>query len=543
MYLAYYGLKREPFHTTPDPSFLFLSPSHKEALGAIIYGIEKRKGFIAIIGEVGVGKTSILRAYLEQKVSQQQKTVYLFNPVLSFHDLLIAIFRGLEIEPKYEGVPDLVNQLHEVLVAEYQAGGTVVLAIDEAQNMPVETLENLRMLSNLETSTDKLIQIILLGQPELSALLSQPALRQFQQRIALWATICALTEEESRVFIEHRIARACTIGTPLLFAKNETAPVLFTKSALTLIARQAEGIPRRINVLCDNALITGFGRQCKPVPVSVVREIIGDVNAREVSDPKPKFRWAVAVGVAIFFLILSIIFFFDSSSSNRKVEMQSMSNQANGHTPGMSTKKNIGNSVGIEQSAQIPNVSGQSSPSSMLNDARNDRGPESYQQQSIAAAGVQEAVAIPTQDEAELSARKRVVSVKKQSSSKSTSNRTDKGVVQQGRSVMYAEKIIDRKSNSFNNVQADLKNSAREDGSVLVKRDSVLTEKNNTRVKRTVKEGESLSQIAIEAYGSPRLEYLEWVKENNPQIINPDFILPGQYIVLPKYKKVGYRNE
>ena len=116
-----------------------------------------------------------------------------------------------------------------------------MLAIDEAQNMPVETLENLRMLSNLETSTDKLIQIILLGQPELSSLLSQPALRQFQQRIALWATICALTEEESRTFIEHRIARACTIGTPLLFAKNEVAPVLFTKSALTLIARQAEG--------------------------------------------------------------------------------------------------------------------------------------------------------------------------------------------------------------------------------------------------------------------------------------------------------------
>ncbi|MDH3772231.1 MAG: AAA family ATPase, partial [Nitrospirota bacterium] len=178
MYLAYYGLQREPFHTTPDPSFLFLSPSHKEALGAIIYGVEKRKGFIAIIGEVGTGKTSILRAYLERKAPQKQKTIYIFNPVLSFHELLIAIFRGLELVPRHDDVPEMVNQLHEALVAEFQAGGTVVLAIDEAQNMPVETLENLRMLSNLETSTDKLIQIILLGQPELDSLLKQSSLRQ-----------------------------------------------------------------------------------------------------------------------------------------------------------------------------------------------------------------------------------------------------------------------------------------------------------------------------------------------------------------------------
>ncbi len=514
MYLAYYGLKREPFHTTPDPSFLFLSPSHKEALGAIIYGIEKRKGFIAIIGEVGVGKTSILRAYLEQKVSQKQKTVYLFNPVLSFHDLLIAIFRGLEIEPKHESVPDLVNQLHEVLVAEYQAGGTVVLAIDEAQNMPVETLENLRMLSNLETSTDKLIQIILLGQPELSSLLAQPALRQFQQRIALWATICALTEEESRVFIEHRIARACTIGTPLLFAKNETAPVLFTKSALTLIARQAEGIPRRINVLCDNALITGFGRQCKPVPVSVVREIIGDVNSREASDPKPNFRWAIAVGVAIFFLILSIIFFFDSSSNNRKVEMQSMINQDDGYLPDSSTTSNSRNSMGNGQPLRVP-------PNG----------------------NVQAAVANSTLNEVALNRQKRVASVEKQLTTNSKSKRIDSGVVQEVESAITEDKSLIRNSNSFDNTQAALRSKARENEAVLLKRNSRLTEKKNARVRRKVKEGESLSQIAIEAYGSPRLEYLEWVKEHNPQILNPDFILPGQNIVLPKYKKVGYRNE
>ena len=541
MYLAYYGLKREPFHTTPDPSFLFLSPSHKEALGAIIYGIEKRKGFIAIIGEVGVGKTSILRAYLEQKVSQKQKTVYLFNPVLSFHDLLIAIFRGLEIEPKYEAVPDLVNQLHEVLVAEYQAGGTVVLAIDEAQNMPVETLENLRMLSNLETSTDKLIQIILLGQPELSSLLSQPALRQFQQRIALWATICALTEEESRTFIEHRIARACTVGAPLLFAENETAPVLFTKSALTLIARQAEGIPRRINVLCDNALITGFGRQCKPVSASVVREIIGDVKSRDLSDSKPNLRWAVAIGVAIFFLILSIIFFFDSPTFNRKVEMQSMVNQADGYIPGsgMNSKMNV--SSGIGQSTKIPNISIQAEQRSKINEAQTNQDLNSYKNQAMAVAGVQSTVVNSTLGEAEASAQKGSVSVGNQSFSKN--DRADSVVVQDDKSAMHAGKIIDRKPKRFDTVRSSSTHGIRKSRSVVGKRNLVAAEGSNSRAKRMVKEGESLSQIAIEAYGSPRLEYLEWVKENNPQIINPDFILPGQNIVLPEYEKVGYRNE
>ena len=230
MYLEYYGLKREPFHITPDPSFLYMSPSHKEALGAIIYGVEKRKGFIAIIGEVGVGKTSILRAYLERKASQKQKTIYIFNPVLSFHELLISMFRSLDLTPRQDNVPEMVNQLHEALIAEYQAGGTVVVAIDEAQNMPVETLENLRMFSNLETSTDKLIQIILLGQPELDNLLHQAALRQLKQRIVLWAYISPLTREESQSFIEHRIARACTTGPYfIIFRKRKCSGPVYQK--------------------------------------------------------------------------------------------------------------------------------------------------------------------------------------------------------------------------------------------------------------------------------------------------------------------------
>ncbi|MBA3612543.1 MAG: AAA family ATPase, partial [Nitrospirales bacterium] len=172
MYLAFYGLKKEPFHTTPDPNFLYLSPSHKEAMGAIIYGIERRKGFVAIYGEVGVGKTTIIRAYLEKTSDRKQKTVYILNPVLSFHGLLTDIFRSLDLTPSHDDSAEMVNQLQEALIQEFRSDSTVVLVIDEAQNMPVKTLEQLRLLSNLETSTDKLLQIVLIGQPELTTLLN-----------------------------------------------------------------------------------------------------------------------------------------------------------------------------------------------------------------------------------------------------------------------------------------------------------------------------------------------------------------------------------
>ena len=167
MYLNFFGFRKEPFHITPDPEFLYLSPSHKQALGSIIYGIKQRKGFIAIVGEVGVGKTTILRAYLEKTRPQKGKTIYIFHSNVSFPLLLKTILQGLGLTPVSETPSEMLKQLHEALIEEYRSGGTVVLLIDEAQNMPIRTLENLRMLSNLESSTDKLIQTVLIGQPEL----------------------------------------------------------------------------------------------------------------------------------------------------------------------------------------------------------------------------------------------------------------------------------------------------------------------------------------------------------------------------------------
>ncbi len=189
MYLNFYGFKKEPFQITPDPEFLFLSPSHKEAMASIIYGIEGKKGFVAITGSVGVGKTTILRSYLDKVNREKLKIVYIFNANVSFSNLLKTIYQDLGIAAEANDVFLMVNQLHQELINIYKEGYNVVLIIDEAQNMPIETLENLRMLSNLETATEKLIQIVIIGQPEFEEMINRHELRQLKQRIAIKTVI------------------------------------------------------------------------------------------------------------------------------------------------------------------------------------------------------------------------------------------------------------------------------------------------------------------------------------------------------------------
>jgi general secretion pathway protein A len=299
MYLDFYHFRAEPFHITSDPEFLYLSPSHKEALGAIVYGIGQRKGFVAISGEVGVGKTTILRAYLEGADlfprQGEQKIIYIFNANISFRGLLHTICKELDRVPPPAGkVYELVNFLQLVLIEEYRQGSTVVLVIDEAQNMPLETLENLRMLSNLETSREKLIQIVLVGQPEFEAMLNRHQLRQLSQRIAIRARIKTLTRKESIEYLYHRLSKV-----------TDAPSKAFSPSAIRLIARKGRGAPRILNILSDNALIAGFGYQKKPVTPGIVREAIADYQGRK---PFKRMRWAmvpVALGALLIFLALT----------------------------------------------------------------------------------------------------------------------------------------------------------------------------------------------------------------------------------------------
>lgn len=269
MYLNFFKMQKEPFNVTPDPEFLFLSPSHKEALAAVIYGVEQKKGFVAIIGEVGVGKTTIIRSYLNRADREKLKPIYLFNANITFSGLLKSVLRELGLSSSSDAPFDMVTILHKHLISEYTKGRSVVLIIDEAQNMPVETLENLRMLSNLETTKDKLIQIVFSAQPEFEELLARNELRQLKQRIAVKATILPLTSEESLRYIRHRLAKA---------AVEEDS--IFSLSAMRLIVRQSKGIPRVINMLCDNSLITSYGKNNRNVSRRVVREIVSDFGIK-----------------------------------------------------------------------------------------------------------------------------------------------------------------------------------------------------------------------------------------------------------------------
>ncbi|MGA2401109.1 MAG: AAA family ATPase [Syntrophobacteraceae bacterium] len=277
MYLNFYKLEKHPFHITPDPEFLFLSASHREAISSIVYGIEQRKGFIAITGEVGVGKTTILRSYLQQIDPNKFKIIYIFNTALSFHQLLKQIVFELGIPVANEDAYELVNRLFQYIIREYNKKQSIIFIIDEAQNMPTDTLERLRLLSNLETAEDKLLQIILVGQPELETKLEMPELRQLKQRIAVYGRINPLGPDESMAYIVHRLMKASTFYSPI-----------FTQDAMNIIIEEARGIPRVINILCDNALITGLGYQRNPIDSAIVEEVVADINGgkpRQVSSP------------------------------------------------------------------------------------------------------------------------------------------------------------------------------------------------------------------------------------------------------------------
>lgn len=290
MYLDFYLLKKEPFHVTPDPEFLFLSPSHKAALRALVYGVEERQGFVALLGEVGLGKTTILRSYLERVDQSQLKPIHLLHPNLSFRELLHTLCQECGLEGTTENIAETITRLHHVLIGEYQQGRNVALLVDEAQHMPLETLEQLLLLSNLETSTQKLLQIVLVGQPEFEAKLNAQALRQLKQRLVIRATIVPLTAEESRDYILYRLAKVRLADNPI-----------FTRGALQAIITQAQGIPRVLNILCTNALILGFVKGQPRISVKIAQEAIAEYTGK-----KPRQGWRPWVAVAGALALLAV---------------------------------------------------------------------------------------------------------------------------------------------------------------------------------------------------------------------------------------------
>jgi general secretion pathway protein A len=258
MYLSFYGLDEHPFNATPDPRFLFLTPSHREALAQLMYGVQENKGFIVLTGEVGTGKTTLLQTLLK-RLDATTAIAYIYNSTLPFEELLEYMLADFGIAKPGESRAQRLFALNNFLIERRRAGQNTVLLIDEAQNLDVPTLEQVRLLSNFESTTEKLLQILLVGQPELKVKLDLPELRQLKQRIGLRCRISPLTATETRDYIRTRLRIA-----------GARHAQIFTEPAVQRITEYAGGIPRVINILCDHCLLVGYADQVREIDRDIV---------------------------------------------------------------------------------------------------------------------------------------------------------------------------------------------------------------------------------------------------------------------------------
>jgi len=281
MYKNFFGLKELPFNFSPDPRYLYWTPAAQEALSALTYGIESRKGFILLTGEVGTGKTTLLNGLLDWLRENDIATAFVFNSQLSsakqLFDFMMADF-GITCESRLKS--HVLLKLNQWLLDRYRAGKTTVLIVDEAQNLSEELLEEIRLLTNLETSTEKLLQIVLSGQPELDDKLNRPQLRQLLQRIVFRCRTVPLTKEETHAYVAERLRIAGASGPPI-----------FSKESLDAVQKYSKGIPRIVNLLCEHSLINSYAERVNPVPAKVVEEIAREFTLGEFApSPRPVVR-------------------------------------------------------------------------------------------------------------------------------------------------------------------------------------------------------------------------------------------------------------
>jgi general secretion pathway protein A len=266
MYCEYFGFAKRPFELTPDPAFLYLGEAHREGLATLVYGVQSGKGFVLITGEVGTGKTTLLHALLGQ-LDSTTASAFIFNPRLEPLDFFHMLFADLGIEIPCRTKSEYLLALNKFLIERLEKNQTTLLIIDEAQNLSTEMLEEVRLLSNLETPTSKLIQIMLVGQPELRDLLARPELRQLRQRIGLRHHLRPFDENEIRDYVGERLARA-----------GYTGKGLFKRGALKELYAVTGGTPRLVNGVCDSALLLAYSRQKPSLDAAVIREAAADME-------------------------------------------------------------------------------------------------------------------------------------------------------------------------------------------------------------------------------------------------------------------------
>jgi general secretion pathway protein A len=276
MYKSFYGLKENPFNVNPDPRFLFLTKEIEEALTGLMYGIQTRKGFITLTGEVGTGKTTLINRLLEWLHHRKTRTAFLFNSRMNSSQLFDFILAEFDIPCESKSKSQQLMKLNHWLLDRYRMGEAVVLIIDEAQNLTYPVLEEIRLLTNLETSTEKLLQIVLSGQPELAEKLKLPQLRQLRQRIMLRCKTSALSKTQTQEYIAERLRIAGAAGEPI-----------FSAQAIDAVHIYSLGIPRVINLLCEHSLVNAFVEQQRPIEAKIVEEVAREFQLDEVEPIAP----------------------------------------------------------------------------------------------------------------------------------------------------------------------------------------------------------------------------------------------------------------
>jgi general secretion pathway protein A len=278
VYLTYYGLVRSPFEMTPDPAFLYLGDAHREGLATLVYAVRARKGFVLLTGEVGTGKTTLLHALLSQ-LDSGTASAFIFNPRLEPLDFFRVLFDELGIEERCQTKAEYLLALNHFLIERLRKNQPTVLIVDEAQNLSPEMLEEVRLLSNLETPTSKLLQIMLVGQPELAEMLDRPELRQLRQRIVLRHQLRPFDPQELASYVAERLRLA-----------GYTGEGLFDRKALAALYDVTGGVPRLVNVVCDGALLQGFARERPRIGRDLVMEVAGDLALNGARPAEPAGR-------------------------------------------------------------------------------------------------------------------------------------------------------------------------------------------------------------------------------------------------------------
>jgi general secretion pathway protein A len=300
MYTLFYGFTEKPFEITPDPRFLYLSDCHKEALANLLYAVKEGKGFTVISGEVGTGKTMVGRTLL-RRLDGTIKAVYIVNPNIHPLDFLQSICEALDLKVEQRSKGRYFSQLYKYLIESHERGEKTLLIVDEAQSLSPDLLEEIRLLTNLETDKSKLLLVALLGQPELNDLLERHEFRQLKQRITLRYHMCPLTKGDIRKYIEKRLK---VVGAPNLD--------IFKPKAIKKIYEFSKGTPRLINIVCDNALLTGFSLDKKVINEKIIKEVIQGLNSPKKRKEKKLWPflllgWGLLIGALVLGRALGVL--------------------------------------------------------------------------------------------------------------------------------------------------------------------------------------------------------------------------------------------